>query len=319
MTPDAAFSTDGLPARARAEAWSAAIETAYFPLDIAFRDPRRFHGALSRRSFGDTLVSRLRSAPLSYARRPAHLRDQVEEEFLLTAPRSAPVRFAQMGREVVCAPGSFVLERGAEPYEFAYDRPCDLIAVKIGRRALAERLPDPGRWCAVGFDGRTGVGALLLDVLRAAEGRAAEMSAAAREAVGRQIVDLFALAVEERPGAAESRASSVRAAHLSRITAVVARRCAEPDLDPDSVAAACGISTRYLHALCREDGATVRERIREARLSAARRALARPLDGRSIAEIAYACGFPDASAFARAYRARFGEAPGDTRATALGR
>jgi AraC-like DNA-binding protein len=318
MTPDAAFSTGSLPPPARAAAWNEAVAAAYFPLDLAFADAPRFKGALARRGMGDALVSRLRSAPLAYRRRPVHLREGGEESFLLTVPRSAPVRFSQMGREVVCAPGGFLLERGAEPYEFSYDRPCDLIAVKIAGPALSARLPAPGRFCAMGFDGRRGVGALLLDVIRAAEARAAEMSAAAREAVGRQIVELFALAVESDGRALESPASSVRAAHLSRLSAAIGRRLSDPDLGPEALAADCGVSKRYLHALCQAEGVSVRDRVREARLSAARRALAARAEGRSVAEIAYAVGFSDASAFARAYRARFGESPSETRAAARG-
>jgi len=316
MLADAAFSTSGVPPPRRAAAWSAAIAASYFPLDLRFSDPERFSGRLARHDFGEVLISRLRSRPLAYRRRPEHLREAGEEDFLLTIPRASPVRFSQMGREVACPPGGFILERGNEPYEFSYAAPCDLIAVKIGMAALAPRLPDPGRWCAIGFDAREGVGALLIDLVRGAEAQAHRMPRAAREAVGRQVLDLLALAVENDARAARSAASSVRAAHLRRIAAFIAARLADPDLGPEAIAAGCGISTRYLHDLCRGDGPTARERVREARLQAARRALTRRGEGRGVGEIAFAVGFSDASQFSRAYRARFGESPRETRAAA---
>ncbi|WP_212523505.1 helix-turn-helix domain-containing protein [Actibacterium sp. MT2.3-13A] len=310
MTPATAeFTTAGLPPGLRAARWSQAIARSYFALELEFRQPERFHGALKTWSLGEVLASRLRSDALCYTRRSDHLRGAGEEEFLLTIPHRSAVQFVQMGRDVTCPPGGFIVERGNEPYEFSYAAANDLIALKVAHRTLADRLPDPGRFCAMEFDGRSGVGALMVDLITASEAHAAEMSAEARAAVGRQVIELLALAIERDPRAAGSRETSVRAAHLSRIKRVIGEDFSNPALVPSAVAAACGISTRYLHELCRSDGASLRQRIREARLSAAHRRLSSPGGTRSITEVAYGCGFSDASSFARAFRARFGVTP----------
>ena len=314
--PRTAFETRGLPPQERARAWEAAIAASYFPLDLTFRTAERFTGRIARWTLGQAAVSRLRSDALSYRRRSRHLREAEGEAFLITIPRTTRVRFAQMGREVTCEPGGFVIERGNEPYTFAYDAPSDLVAVKVSRDALAAHLPRPGRYCALGFDARDGVGALMVDLVRATERRWPALSPAAREALGRQFLELLALAVEGDPRAAESAGEAVRAAHLRRVGNVIARRFCELDLSPGEIARACGISKRHLHGLCAADGASVCERVREARLAAARSQLSRPGDAQAITEIAFACGFSDSSQFARAYRARFGEAPRETRGAA---
>lgn len=310
MTPGTAeFTTFGLPPGLRAARWSEIVARSYFALELEFRHPERFHGALKTWSLGEVLASRLRSDALAYTRRSNHLDGAGEEEFLLTIPHRSAVQFVQMGRDVTCPPGSFIVERGNEPYEFSYHAANDLVALKVAHRTLAAHLPDPGRFCAMEFDGRSGVGALMLELIAASEAHAVDMTPQAQAAVGRQVIELLALAVERDPRAAVSSETSVQAAHLSRINRVIAEHYADPELGPAAVAAACGISTRYLHELCRRDGTSLRERLRETRLRAAERRLSSPGDIRSVTEVAYSCGFSDASSFARAFRARFGLAP----------
>lgn len=308
-----AYSTRTLPPEAQRAGWSDIVTRSYFPLDLDYRARARFDGTLKGWSLGAVEASRLTSDPAMYRRTRAHLKGVEEEEFLLTVPRAAPVRFLQMGRELVCPPGGFILERGNEPYEFSYGAANDMIVAKIGHAALARRLPDPGRFCAIRFDARAGIGALLVDFLQTTEVQAGALASRVQGAVGQQVVDLLALAIEADPSAALGSETSVRRAHLARIERETEARHADPYLTPGAVAAACGISTRYLHDLCQRDGRTWRDRLREIRLREARRLLARP--GPSITEIAYGCGFSDASAFSRAYRARFGETPRETRAS----
>ncbi len=305
-----------LPPRARAARWTQAVSTSYFPLDLAFREPDRFTGRLTGWALGEVGVSRLRSTPVRYRRDERHVSGSRagEEAFLVTVPRTGTVRFDQMGRDVTCPPGGFLIEHSQAPYTFSYAEPSDLIAVKLPAPLLARHLPDPGRYCALGFDARGGVGALMVDMLRSTQARWSDMTAPAREALGRQAVELLALAVEGDPRALESRGDTLRAAHLARMERVLAARHTEPDLTPGRIARACGLSTRHLHALCRADGMSVGERLRETRLLAVRTRLSRAGDTRSITEIALACGFSDGSALSRAYRARFGETPRETRA-----
>lgn len=313
MTAGPAFSTDQIAPHQRAGAWTRAIGQTFFPLHLRYQAPKAFRGTLRRWDLGDVQASCLASDAVHYERRADHLRDGGEEDMLLTIPTAAPVRFLQMGREVECHPGGFLLERGNEPYEFSYARSNDLVVAKIPYRTLDRRLPDPGRHCAISFDLGEGVGALLHEVVRASEARARHMSERARAVVGQQVVDLLALAVEQDPRANLSADTSVRRAHLARIGREIARAFAEPWLSPDEVAGACGISVRYLHDLCRRDGASFRDRLRQTRHEAARQALSALADTRSITEIAYACGFSDASSFARSYRVQFGESPRETR------
>ncbi|WP_245529214.1 helix-turn-helix domain-containing protein [Brucella ovis] len=90
-------------------------------------------------------------------------------------------------------------------------------------------------------------------------------------------------------------------------------------LDPDRIARACGISTRYLHELFKDTGQTVRHWIREQRLAACREALEDPDNIQTAAEIAYSWGFNDQTQFSRAFKAQFGLPPGEHRENARAR
>jgi AraC-like DNA-binding protein len=79
-----------------------------------------------------------------------------------------------------------------------------------------------------------------------------------------------------------------------------------------AIARAAGLGVRALQAGFHDElGQSPTQVLRETRLLHARRAL-RAHDGRTIAQVALACGFPHLGRFAGAYRARFGEPPSHT-------
>ena len=107
------LSTHGVPGADRSARWSEIISQAYFPLELEFKDPAHFQGRLNHRAFGQVALSRLTSDPVSYTRRGRHIREGLAEDYLITIPRSAPVEFRQLGRDVRCDPGGFIIERGS--------------------------------------------------------------------------------------------------------------------------------------------------------------------------------------------------------------
>ena len=314
---DVRFATSTIPGHRRAVDWRRAIGETYFPLDLDFRDAARFDGALALWQVGDVSLSRLTSEALTYRRNARHLRAAAgEEEYLVTVPVTGPVSFSQCGKDVYCRPGGFILERSHEPYEFAHAAHADLWVLKIAARQLAGRIRAPDRFCSIGFDAADGAGGLLADLLPLLPKRLASLGPESRAAVGRQLVDLVALAVAEDPRTLTSGASAVRAAHLARIEAIVRRRLAEPDLAAGAIAAEAGVSTRYLHDLMRDAGQPLGAWLRALRLEAARATLADPVRRETLAEIAYASGFADHAGFTRAFRTAYGIAPRDHRAAA---
>jgi AraC-like DNA-binding protein len=292
----------------RAERWRQTVSQAYFPLDLRFSDPAAFSGELTRLSLGEVRLSRLRSEPASYERRRQHISATTDEEYLVTIPVVSAVEFSQLGREVRCAPGGFLIERGHEPYRFLYGSPNDLFVLKVGARTLAERIGAPDRLGASVFDASQGVGRLFATMVAQAQSDAADVDAAGTGVIGRQLLELLGLAIANDPRALASTASSVRAAHLRRAERYIRANLADPDLSPERVAEACGISRRYLHDLFRDMSSTVAQRIRDERLIAARDRL-EVAGSAAIADVAYRFGFSDQAQFSRLFKQAFGQTP----------
>jgi AraC-like DNA-binding protein len=307
------LTTAGVAPEVRSRFWHETIAATYFPLDLAFRAPERFEGELSNWQLGGVALSRLTSEALQYRRFPHHFRAERDEHFLVTVPARSEIFFSQAGRDVRCHPGGFILERSHEPYEFSHDEAADLWVMKVEAKALGLRLRAPDRFCSMQFDAASGAGGLFTDMLHLIPQRFDAMTPETRETVGKQLTDLLVLALKADERTLTSGGSSVRAAHLTRIESFVRKHIGDHGLDPETIARACGISTRYLHELFRDTNQTVGAWIRDQRLDAAREALADRNTRESIAEISYAHGFGDQAQFSRSFRARFGMTPKDAR------
>lgn len=307
------ITTSTMDAPHRSRRWHEAIAATYFPLDLQFGEPERFSGDLSVWQIGDLSLSHNVSESLMYRRLPHHLSGEREEQFLVTAPTRSEVVFTQGGKELRCRPGGFFLERSHEPYEFSHTELAEMWVIKIEAKALAGRIRSPDRFCSVQFDAGNGAGGLFVDTLRLIPARFDTMSAEARSMVGRHLIDLLVLSIQADERTLTSGSSTVREAHLSRIESFARRNLDRPDLDPDLIARACGISTRYLHELFRDTGQTVGQWIRDQRLDACHAKLRDPANRLTVAEIAYRFGFSDHAQFSRAFRSHFGMAPKELR------
>jgi AraC-like DNA-binding protein len=101
---------------------------------------------------------------------------------------------------------------------------------------------------------------------------------------------------------------------MLRIKDYIDHHLPDPSLSPPQVAAAAGISTRYLHKLFAAQGQTVSEYMRDRRLDRVHRDLQDPGQARrTITTLAMNAGFGDISGFNRAFRRRYGLTPRELR------
>jgi hypothetical protein len=90
------------------------------------------------------------------------------------------------------------------------------------------------------------------------------MTEETRAIVGRQLVDLLALALQsDERTLLTSGPRPCAMAHLARIEAFVRRHIDDPDLAPRRWRRGCGISVRYLHELLRDTNQTLGQWIRD--------------------------------------------------------
>jgi len=131
--------------------------------------------------------------------------------------------------------------------------------------------------------------------------------------IASHLLDLVVLGLGARREAADVASKrGLRAVRLTQVLEILQQRFAEPNFCAHMLAAAAGLSERYVNELLFEAGASFNTRLLELRLRRAFDLLALP-DPRRISDVAFACGFNDLSYFNRCFRRRFGLTPTEAR------
>jgi AraC-like DNA-binding protein len=126
--------------------------------------------------------------------------------------------------------------------------------------------------------------------------------------IAAHLMDLAALGLGARGELAiAAQRGGLRAVRLTAVLSILERRFLEPDFSAQKLAAAAGLSERYVNELLYEAGASFTARLNELRLRKAAELLT--LTQRRISDIAFECGFNDLSYFNRSFRRRFGLTP----------
>jgi AraC-like DNA-binding protein len=131
-------------------------------------------------------------------------------------------------------------------------------------------------------------------------------------AIAAHLMDLASLGLGARgEHAAAARRRGLRAVRLKAVLMILQQRFAEPDFSAQKLAAAAGLSERYVNELLHEAGASFTVRLNELRLRKAADLLTHSQS--RISDIAFDCGFNDLSYFNRCFRRRFGLTPSAAR------
>ncbi len=129
------------------------------------------------------------------------------------------------------------------------------------------------------------------------------------------VTHIARLAMLERgrlpPGMPECRAA-LRAGFFHAAREILERDHHDPNLSPGAVARELGISLRQVHVLFEPTGLSFSRTLTAMRLQSARRLL-ETMPGRSVADVAFACGFDSLATFYRAFRESSGMTPTDMR------
>lgn len=301
--------------RMTATQWQTAVSDTFFPLETNMKDEDAFAGELSTWNLGIVGLSQMRCDGILYKRQKRHFLDEVENTLLITIPRLGNVGFTQNDRQANCSPGEFLVERGDLPYEFWHEQTNELLVLKVSAESVRARMGPTERLGALSFDGTAGVASYFLDTVKTTAQHVDFLDESARAAAGMHILDLLCLAIRKDDRVLDSNVSSIRAAHLHRAEQFIRNNLNNEDLSSSDVAEACNVSLRYLQQLFLGTDKSISGFIREKRLVRAREDLS--VEGATtIAEIAHRWGFSDQSRFNKAYRARFGCTPTDTRKAA---
>jgi len=290
--------------------WNETIGRVFGAVDMKIPGGAGFSGRARVTSFGEVDVTHVACSGEDASRRPQHIARDAKDFHVLAFVRKGAVAIRQAGRECVATAGSSVLFDLQRPYHYVHADWSEVLSVKIPGDALRSRLRCPeGRLIDLRDAGK-GLGRVVRDSLESLVRESESVPPLLRAQLANRIVDLVAIGLESENHDAPVGESASRSALYRRALAFIDNHLADPDLDPARIAAAVGISVRYLHRIFEEQSRSVGAVLRARRLSLSYEAL---LASRAapIKEMAYRFGFRSHAHFCTAFRQEFAQTPSD--------
>jgi AraC-like DNA-binding protein len=308
-----AFSTDLWQPGDRAELWHDVVNGVHFRCDFTSQDEVPYRGSLSTCKAGRFRLTDFTTAPAKVRRTRQHIGADCEADYGLIVPIEGIFRLLHMGEETLCPPGGCLLLDGAEPFTFLQTHTIHALVLRLPRSFLEDRFADPHAFCAAYIPCREGMGKVAVESLFALCREIGSIGAEAAAPAVQAAAELLALALYSNMDIA-SNETTTRIANFKRLQRYINHELASPDLSPEVIATACGISLSYVHDLFRLSGETLGSYVRKQRLRRAREMLENPLmAGKSITEIAFECGFSNSSHFSRIFKDYYDLTPRDIR------
>ena len=303
------LSTSLVPAGERAAYWIDMICDVFVQLDCSHTCDH-FHGEITDQQLGALRLSRVDSNKQLVQRSPRQIARSSDDCFLLSLQIKGHGRVLQDGRAALLGPGDFALYDSTRRYTLAFDDEFSQLVLKTPRALLSERLARAEDCTALAVSGSSGMGRVAADLLRTIAREAPTLHPHEIERMADAVIDVFAVAFGQSPVARPVSRRSHGAAQLLRIKLYIEDHLRDPELTPEQVARANGISARYLSKLFEAAGTSAGRFIWEQRLARIERDLrCASHAARSISEIAFGWGFNDMSHFSRAFKAHYGDCP----------
>jgi AraC-like DNA-binding protein len=263
-------------------------------------------------ALGPLSIQSLRFSAAAARRTPRLARDDSPPSLFVIAKRTGSSVVVQDGRETVVGAGSLFLLNSTKPSLVLSNRHTQQDVVQIPVQHLA--LPEPALRQALAL--RLGPELPLAGVL----GRfidslttVADVQPTEAQHLARATVDLvrgLVTTLQGDPRPARDARDALDATLGLRVTDYLHAHWREHDLTADRIASAHHISTRQLYRLLAAQGISLGDWLREQRLEASRDELARAgAAAGTIAGVGRRWGFPDATNFGRAFKARYGLTP----------
>lgn len=311
------FSTSEVRASERTDAWHRRVQGLNFNFNFDTGIGRPYRGRFSRLAIEGFQVVAFDEEQAFFRREARHIRSDGIGVFELFAPIRGRCSVEQFGTVSECGPGNLILIDAGAPFEIRQPERMSALIFKTSRTALEQAPLDVESLCGRAIDASRGLPRLTLDLFRSIGGQGEWLDRMQFRQACQHLIELVTLMTSPEEGTLPPH--GVRAATLRRLRTHIREHANDPATGTRTLAAAFGLSGRYVQMLFQEAGITVRDCVRAQRLENARRLLASPAGrGRTITEIAYGCGFASSAHFSTAFKARYGESPRSFRVRALG-
>lgn len=290
--------------------WAQLISDTTVPVVASSSVRGSFQGALLSRVVDDVAIVRTKSVPQFVRRTARGCRGGSDPMVKVLVQRTGRALIEQDHRRGVIEGGLLTVYDTMVPYTLSQTTEFIADAILIPR----DRLPMTTRGIAAVQNNpvslRHGPGEMLLSYLDSLLRQVDVCSPSVVARCSSVLVELLTASLLESPATAPHSGDAMREIALVWI----GRHLGDVDLTPGTVAAATGVSVRYLHRLFEDSGTTVAGYIRCQRLKRIHADLVDPQWSElAIARIGARWGVPDPAHLSRLVRSEYGRTPGDIR------
>ena len=297
------------------EYWNHVLADNILRLDVSSRARLHFDGRIVGASLGRTqvyLIAAESDQKADHGR--AYVAQRDDDSLCLVHMRAGAFHFEARDSTADLAVGDCILLDSKQLFRFSLPESSASLILRLTADWLRRWIPQFEDVAGTRIEGSRGWGQTLSHALWNIDPMHVAELALPCSTVADQLGALLTLAVAPR-----APASTGRHELLQRVRAAMRDSYLAAELDPAAIAAQVGISKRYLHKLFASAGTTFRRELYELRFAEGERLLLLSRGSRlSQTDIALACGFCDASHFARHFRLHHGMSPGAYCAAAAG-
>ena len=308
--------TNAVSAQDRLDFWSAAAFEAYLPVQV--RTPARdeFQARMWGYRLGPLSLFRIAAAANTMMRTSRAIAACDPECLHVSIVLRGQIHAVQEGRTGVAGVGDLISYETSHPVVWRATQAFETIVVRVPRELLGRQETQIRNLTAVGISGSEGLPRAAVAFVRGLVGGLEDGTITAADAPNAVdcVLDVIRGVYTAPAAALEPTRLRSRAEILLNVQAFIEANLGDPDLDPEEIARASFISTRYLHKLFEAEGTSVCRWIRVSRLERCRRDLLDPvLAHETILEIASRWGLPGAQHFSRLFRSEYGCPPSELR------
>jgi AraC-like DNA-binding protein len=302
-----------VPARERLDFWLDSSCDAYHPLQIRSPTSDDFWARMWIYELEPLSFFRIAAAENTMLRTSRAIAAGDPECLHVSMIEHGQLNAAQEGRTGIARAGDVVSYETSHPAIFWADQPFQCLVLRVPRSLLGKDAEQISSLTATPVSASDGVPKAAVTFFRGLAARLENGSVSPAKAphAVQGAVDLVRSLYARSSRAQRARS---RAELLLSVESFIEANLGDPSLDPEEVARASFISTRYLHKLFEAEGTSVCQWIRISRLERCRRDLLDPgLDHLTILAIASRWGLPGPQHFCRLFRTAYGCSPSEFR------
>jgi AraC-like DNA-binding protein len=308
--------TATVPPTERLDFWSESSHDAYLPVQVRSPTREQFGARMWGYELGPLSLFRIAAAPNTMMRGTSAITACDPECLHLSVVLRGQINAAQEGRTGLARAGDLISYETSHPVVFRADQPYESLVIRVPRALLGQQEAEISKLTAVGISGREGLPKAAVAFFCGLVGRLDAGTITTEDAPNTIdcVLDLVRALYSAPSAADDAPRMRTRAEILLNVQTFIEAHLGNPELDPEQIARATFISTRYLHKLFEAEGTSVCRWIRETRLERCRRDLLDPaLADETILTIASRWGLPGPEHFSRLFRSAFGRSPSELR------